>query len=79
MRLLIGICLLLASPLPLSGCAVVSATASVVGAAGTLVGATANAAAGAVGAVAGSGKHQDKKPDCGGADKDTDTCKASSK
>jgi len=53
--------------LPLSGCAIVSATSAVIGATGTLVGATANATAGAINTVAGGGGHK-KKADC--ADKD---------
>lgn len=75
MRLIVCFLMLMCAPLA-SGCAVVSATANVVGAAGTLVGVTANA--GAVGAVAGSGKHHDKKPDCAGADKNSDACKGNS-
>ncbi len=66
-----GLAFLVVFALPLSGCAVVSATGAVIGATGTLVGATANATAGAINTVAGGGGH--KKKACAETDSD-DSC-----
>lgn len=72
---LFAFCLIVVA-LPLSGCAVVSATGAVIGATGTLVGATANATAGAIDTVAGGG-HK-KKADCADKDAAEDCAQAAS-